>query len=157
MRARTITFAVAALFVFAAPLAQAEQDNWIGTWKVNAAKSKYDPASLTPKAGVNTVLKREAAGGGYKTVIDTGTGHTETTTPTLDGKDYPLTGSADFNSASYKRIDADTLVTVNKKDGAVTRIGRAILAKDGKSWTVDLVGYNAQGVAFHESLVFERQ
>ena len=39
--------------------AQAQQDPLIGTWKQNMAKSKYDPANLTPKSG--TTVKREAS------------------------------------------------------------------------------------------------
>ncbi len=155
MLARTATFVLLALLFFGTTTAQAEQDAWIGTWKLSAAKSKYDPAS-TAANSVTTTLKREAAGAGYKTTID-GATHTESTNTTLDGKDYPLTGSPDFNTASYKRLDADTLVTVNKKDGAVVRMGRIVLAKDGKSWTVDLVGYTAKGAAYHNVLVFERQ
>jgi hypothetical protein len=148
-----------ALVVIAGGKARAQaSDPQAGTWKENMSKSKYNPASLTPKTG-NT--KREVAGSGYKTTTDGidakgAPTHTESTA-NLDGKDYPLTGSADRDSVSYKKIDANTLIEVDKKAGAVTRMLRIVVSKDGKTRTVDSVGYNAQGVAFHNTAVYERQ
>ena len=137
----------------------AQQDPFIGTWKQNMAKSKYDPASVTPKAG--TTVKREAAGANaYKVTTDGmnpqgATTHTEYTA-TLDGKDSPLKGSADYDSVSIKKTDANTLITVNRKGGTVVRMLRTVVSKDGKTSTSDQVGYNAQGSAFHNVTVFDK-
>ncbi len=137
-----------------------QRDPQIGTWKQNLAKSKYTPASLTPKDG--TTVRREVAGDGYKVTTDGmnaqgATTHTEYTAATLDSKDYPLKGSADFDSVSLKKIDANTMITVNKKGGTVVRMLRTVVSKDGKTFTSDQLGYNAKGVSFHNVTVFDKQ
>ncbi len=149
-----------ALFIVLGGTALAQSDPYVGTWKQNLAKSKYDPASLTVKTG--TIVKREVAGSGYKVTTD-GTSpqgsatHTEYTAATVDGKDYPLKGSADFDSISLRRIDANTIIDIRKKGGTIVRFSRNIVSKDGKMYTSDQVGYNAQGVAFYTVLVFDKQ
>ena len=154
------TLLLIAISLFAFSSAWAQQDPFLGTWKQNLAKSKYDPASGTPKAG--TTVKREAAGSGYKVTTDGMNAqgaptHTEYTTATLDGKDYPLKGSADYDSVAIKKIDANTIITINKKGGATVRMLRTTVSKDGKTSTSDQVGYNAQGMAFHNVTVFDKQ
>ena len=140
--------------------AQAQPSPFIGTWKLDLAKSKFDPASIKPKA--SETLNIQAAGSGVKVTID-GTDakgaptHTEYTVATLDGKDYPLKGSANYDSVAIKSIDANTRMVVNKKGSSVVRMLRDIVSKDGKSATFDVVGYNAQGVAFHEVAIFHKQ
>ena len=43
---------LAAVIAISVPAAAQAQDTWIGTWKLNLAKSKYDPANLAPKSQV---------------------------------------------------------------------------------------------------------
>jgi hypothetical protein len=138
----------------------AQQDPFTGTWVEKLAKSKYDPASLTPKHG--TTIKIVATGNGRKVTTDGVTAlgtpiHTEYNASTLDEKDYPLSGSPNYDSVATKRIDADTTITVNKKGGIVVRMLRGTVSKDGKTLTLDQVGYNAQGQAFHEVTVYGKQ
>ena len=83
--------------------------------------------------------------------------HTEYTVATLDGKDYPLTGSQGYNTQSIRKIDANTLLYVNKQNGAVVRMVRVAVSRDGKTSTNASVGVNAQGVAFHHVVVYEKQ
>jgi hypothetical protein len=157
----TLAACVVTLLVASATSAHAQQaDPFVGTWKQNLAKSTYDPASLTPKSG--TTVKRAASGKGYKLTADAVSAqgaatHTEYTAATLDGKDYPLTGSKDYDSVALTRIDANTLITVDKKGGAVVRMLRTTVSKDGKTTTSVSVGYNSQGVAFHVVTVFDKQ
>jgi hypothetical protein len=74
MRARMRQMALVAmvacvLAVVLNGMALAQSDAFIGIWKQNLAKSKYDPASLTPKTAIT--LKREVAGSnGYKLTTD---------------------------------------------------------------------------------------
>ena len=159
MSARISLLILSTLFVSTSLYAQAQQDPFVGTWKQNLAKSKYDPANLTPRVG--TTIKREASGNGYKVTSDGVNAqgvatHTEYTVATLDGKDYPLTGS-EYDSSAFKRIDANTFIRVDKRGGAVARVVRIVVSKDGRTYTADSVGYNAQGVAFHNVTVFDKQ
>jgi len=39
-----------AALVIATPAMTQTQDPWVGTWKLNLAKSMYEPANLAPKS-----------------------------------------------------------------------------------------------------------
>ena len=152
-----------ALFVFAFALcaasAWAQQDPLVGTWKQNLAKTKNDPG---PQPQNSITIKREAAANGaLKTTVDgiDAQGkptHTEYTAK-YDGKDYPVTGSADSDAVAMTRIDLHTRVLINKKAGTVVRILRGTVSPDGKTYTAVSVGIDAQGRAFHNIGVFDKQ
>ena len=140
MKTKTIGLTLALCF-FGAALCFAE-DPFIGTWKLNEAKSKIAPGT----AKLNMVIE-EAVGDIMKVSLDwtndkDGTsGHTEWTGK-FDGKDYPVTGDPNSGTRSYKKVDDRTLEVVLKKDGKVTGSGRMVLSADGKSSTVTMNGTN---------------
>jgi hypothetical protein len=75
----------------------------LGTWKLNLAKSKYDPG---PAPQSNT-MKIEAAGEGEKSTTEgvnaAGTATKTEYTAQYDGKDYAMTGSQNADTVSFKR------------------------------------------------------
>jgi hypothetical protein len=132
-------------------------DARIGTWKMNAAKSKYDPGpppqSLT--------VKVEPAGQGEKVTAEfvnaDGSRTTTMYTANFDGKDSPLTGSQLANTVALKRVDARTTVRTDKKDGKVIQTLTRVVAQDGKTMTVTGKGTNAQGQPVNNVVVFDKQ
>jgi hypothetical protein len=140
--------------------AQAQQDPLLGTWKQNLAKSQYDPSTRTPQ--IPTTVRRTAVGiNGYKQTTDGmnaqgAATHTEFTA-NWDGRDYPVTGSADYDAVSLKKIDAFTLITVDKRSGVVVRMLRTVVSQDGKTSTSAVIGYTMQGIAFHNVVVLDKQ
>lgn len=58
---------------------------------------------------------------------------------------------------TVKRIDANTLEIVNKKDGKVMTTQRNVVAADGKTRTVTTTGTDAQGQKVNNITVFEKQ
>ena len=42
-------FLLAAMLAISVP-ATAQQDTWVGNWKLNLVKSKFEPANLAPKS-----------------------------------------------------------------------------------------------------------
>ena len=153
-------FALATFCALGIASAQAQQNPFVGTWKQDMAQSKFDPVNLMPKIG--TTIHIQTAGSGTHVTNDGvdakgKTTHTEYTALTLDGKDYPLKGSPDYNTVAVKQIDANTRVTVNKKGDAVVRMIRSIVSADGKTLTIDGVGYNAQNIAAHNVAVYHKQ
>ena len=122
---KTVPVIAMFLIVFSSA-AQAQQDPFLGTWKENLAKGKYDPGPPPTAPGIT---KREAMGGGpFKTTTDGvdaqgNKTHTEYTFK-LDGKDYGITGSPLYDMQSSRQIDANTRLTVSKKNGAVVRMIR---------------------------------
>jgi hypothetical protein len=149
-----IAMLVAALTLF---VATAAADQLSGTWKMNAEKSKYSPGP--PPKSVTVVVESDE--NNYK-VEATGTDgdgkpiHVQYSAK-FDGKDYPATGIANADTVSAKRIDQNTVETVQKKDGKVMMTITTTMSRDGKTRTSTWHGKNAEGKDVHNVVVFERQ
>jgi hypothetical protein len=156
-RVLLIVAAVALVPLFA--LAQA-QDPWIGTWRLNLAKSKYEPANLAPKS---QMLRQDAAAGGSaKTVVDIVDAQGQTLhqeyTVTFDGKPVSIKGAPDPNTTrAYKRIDSRTYEYLQSVSGKLTTTVRTVVSADGKTRTITTTGRNAQGQSVNNVAVYERQ
>jgi hypothetical protein len=131
-------------------------DAFIGTWKLNEAKSKI--AAGSPK---NTTVVYEAAGDSVKVTTD-GTSsdgkpsHSEWTGK-FDGKDYPVTGDGSADTRSYTKVDDHTLTFTNKKGDKVTISGRGVISADGKTRTVTITGTDSKGNKFTSTAVYDKQ
>ena len=128
-----------------------------GTWKLNVAKSTYDPGP----APQSSTTKIEAAGEGEKAITEgvnaTGAPTKTEYTAQYDGKDYPLTGSQNADTLALKRIDARTLERTDKKGDKVVATSTHVVSEDGKTRTVTSKGTNAQGQATNNVTVWEKQ
>ena len=122
-----------AMLTIAMPVLAA--DNWVGTWKLNVAKSKYSPGP----APMSQTTKLEAVDAGVKEIGDRVNANGSTThwevTAKFDGKEYPVKGDPDRDVVIIKKVDNNVLEVTNKKAGTVTTSMRIIVAKDGKSRT----------------------
>lgn len=151
MKTKAIALTISLVFVSVAMGFQA--DPQIGTWKLNEAKSK-----LAGKTRNHTVVY-EAAGDQTKVTVDGvdengGATHNEWTGK-YDGKEYPVTGDANSDVRSYRKINKNTLAITGKKNGKITLTGRIVVARNGKSRTVTTTTTDAQGkkatsVAFYD-------
>jgi hypothetical protein len=154
MKARAKVMALVLLFVGVAVCSAA--DTFMGTWKLNEAKSKFSPGA--PK---NTTVVYEAAGDNVKVTTD-GTGgdgkpsHSEWTGK-FDGKVYPVTGDPNTDSRSYEKIDDRTLAFTNKKGDKVTISGRGVVSADGKTRTVTIHGTDSNGKKFTSTAVYNKE
>jgi len=161
-RWRTVTVGVvlalgAVLGADIANLSAQASDPRIGTWKLNVAKSKYNPGPAPQSLTVNV----EPSGKGEKVTTEfvnaDGTRTTTEYTANFDGKDYPLTGSQIADTVSLKRSNARTTVRTDKKGGTVAQTLKRVVSKDGKTMTVTTKGTNAQGQAVNNVALFEKQ
>jgi len=129
----------------------------IGTWKYNAAKSKFSPG---PPYKSRTV-KVEAHGEGIKVTVEgvpgDGSKHGYSYSANFDGKDNAVTGSPMIDMVAYKKIDDNTFEGTSKKAGKVVSTVRIAVAKDGKTMTVAVKGTNAKGKATSDMVVYDRQ
>jgi hypothetical protein len=131
-------------------------DAFMGTWKLNEAKSKFSPGS--PK---NTTVVYEAAGDNVKITVD-GTdregkpAHNEWTGK-FDGEDHPVSGDPTADTRSYKKVNDHTLSITNKKDGKATITARVVVSADGKSRTVTATGTDPSGKKFRSTAVYDKQ
>ena len=155
MKARTATLTLTALCFLAAQIAFA-QSPFMGTWKLNEAKSNLPPG--TPRS---TTVTYEAAGDNVKVTVD-GTDsagnpvHSEWTGK-FDGHEYPVTGSPIADERSYRRIGTHTLSFTEAKDGKITRTGRVDVSSDGKSRTLTTTVTDSQGQKVHIMALYDKQ
>jgi ABC-type transport system substrate-binding protein len=128
-----------------------------GTWKLDAAKSKFSPGPA-PKSA--TVTYEETADGikrSGETINADGTKTSFSYTAKYDGKDYPVTGSDTFDTISVKKINEHTVAATLKKSGKVVSTARRVVPKDGKTMTLTLNGTNAKGEKIHNVQVYDKQ
>lgn len=128
-----------------------------GTWELNLAKSKFSPGP-PPKSQTRTF---EVTGADVKYTLK---GIDAEGKPTLvqytakyDGKDYPVTGSPDFDAISLKHVDAVTTEATTKKGGKVVATTKRVVSKDGKTLTLTTIGTNAKGQAVNNVTVFDKR
>jgi hypothetical protein len=156
-RARwTGVLAIAA--VFALSVVATAADSNIGTWKLNLAKSTFDPGPA-PKSQTLTIKAWGADGVNY---LSEGVGADGKATSwsfeaKYDEKFVPFKGNPDADMISYKRIDANTIDSTTQMKGAVTGHTHVVVSADGKTRTLTQTGKNAKGQEIHNTLVFEKQ
>ena len=154
MKARTTTLALAMCLVGATVCLAA--DGFMGTWKLNEAKSKIGPGA--PK---NSTVVYEPAGDSIKVTID-GTGadgkplHSEWTGK-FDGQDYAVTGDPNVDMRAFTKVDDHTLTVSQKKGDKVTTTAKIVLSADGKSRTVTATGTDASGKKVSSTAVYDKQ
>jgi len=135
-----------------------------GTWKLNLAKSKYNPPDLAAKSSVVTYQVKGDAITLTQDVVDSmgRTVHMEYTAH-FDGKDYPVKSTIDGkpnpnqDAVRWKRVDERTFEQVTLLKGQVLTTQRLVVAPDGKTRTTTITGKNPQGQTVNNVLVFERQ
>src|ERR1700730_15527257 len=149
---------VAILFftLTAAGMVSAQSDPFTGTWKLDVAKSKYDPGPALKSqtrtwdaSGKVTVEGINAAGKpvtyGYPIMND--------------AKDYPTMGSVPNGAdmISSKKIDANTVEVHFKRGGKPGETTKCVVSDGGRTLTVSAKGTNPDGSAFNNVSVWEKQ
>jgi hypothetical protein len=155
MKARTIVVALVVCLAGAA-ICIAADSPFMGTWKLNEAKSKFDPGA--PK---NSTVVYAAAGESVKITVDgvDGSGkpsHNEWTGK-FDGKDYAVTGDSTADMRAYTKVNEHTLTFANKKGGKTTISGRITVSADGKTRTVTTSSTDAKGMKVTSHSVYDKQ
>jgi hypothetical protein len=157
---RALQFAAIALFTFVGTCTLHAQSNpLVGTWKLNTAKSKYEPGPA-PKS---LTRKVEAQGEGVKYTFE-GVGADGKPlaygfSVQFDGKDNPVSGSmaGGADTISAKRIDANSYEATLKKGGKEIGKAKVTVSKDGKVTTVDSRGTTAAGAKTHDVQVYDKE
>ena len=154
MRTRSVVLILA---VCAVAVALSAADNaFMGTWKLNEAKSKI-PAG----AGKNTTVVYSPAGDETKVTTDGVDGSGKPThsewTGKFDGKPYPVTGMSSIDSRSVTAKGDRILDIANMKDGKTVGTGKTEVAKDGKSRSLETDATLPDGKKYHAKYVFAKQ
>lgn len=142
----TVLFASAVVLA-----AQTNQNNpFTGTWKLNVAKSKFDPA---PGPKSETV-----------TIAPDGKVSVEEVTPDGQTVNWSFTPSGDtavpiegMENATVVSKQSGNTVDHTWKIGSGTETGHGVVFKSGKTMKYTMTGTNAQGQEVHTIAIFEKQ
>jgi len=156
MKGFSVFAALGTLAMFGSSLLLAQNNPFIGTWKLNAAKSKYAPGP-GPRSSTRTYV---AQGTGVKVTVETvaadGSHNSNSYTANYDDKDNPLPGSSTADTIALKR-SGNTVKFTLKKGGKVVSTGTNVVSKDGKVMTITQTGTNAGGQLTSTVAVYEKQ
>ena len=156
---KRFALALAALAIASATAAFAA-DHSLGTWKLNAARSKYSPGPLPVKS---LTAVREAAGDGVKVTTtgerSDGSAVNTTYTAKFDGSPASLSGQgAPYDTVSLKQVDANTFTYETRNSTTkYSAHGRLVVSHDGKTMTMTAKGTDAEGKPMTVTLVYEKQ
>jgi hypothetical protein len=143
MKLRTIVFTLALCFLGTLCFAQ---KGFMGTWKLNEAKSKI-PAGVAK----NSTVSYEPSGDTVKVTVDgmdaSGNPAHSEWTGKWDGKDYPVTGDPNSDTRSY----------VWRSEHHLTFKAKTIfLSPDSKTRTVTSTVTDAQGKKVKVTAVYDK-
>jgi hypothetical protein len=134
----------------------AQSKLFVGTWKLNLAKSKYDPGpapkSQTRTWGPTGKVNVDGLDGAGKPLKY---GYTIKT----DGKGYPTTGAIPngADSISTTQIAINTLEATFKRAGKQVEMTTFAVSKDGKVLTITAKGVTPSGTSFNNVNVWDKQ
>lgn len=156
MRKHILVVITAMVVVLALATIAMAADPFVGTWKLNVAKSKFNPGP-PPKSWT---VKIEAVDNGLRNEGDVVNADGKAThlenTFRFDGKDFPVP-SATGGVGACKGVGTSTFTCVLKKEGKET--GRIVdsISKDGKTGTLTIKDKNEQGRDINNTYVWDKQ
>ncbi len=131
---------VPCLLIAALGYAMQGNERWIGTWKMNPAKSKYSPGP----APTEWTLKLEKSDGGIKLTsfgnMAKGEKQSMSFVSRFDGAEVKWIGNPDADACAPLKMNNNVYVNIAKKGGKLLQIVRVEVAADGKTLTVIQTG-----------------
>ena len=134
-----------------------QADPVLGTWKLNLAKSKFDPGPA-PKSQMRTYAQSEA--GTTLTISGVaadGSPFSTKATVKYDGKDYPLAGNPNYDTLSMKRVNGTAVKTTLMRGGKVVGTMMRSVSDHGTVLTVSTKVTDPKGAAHNDVAVFDKQ
>ena len=159
MKRILVLVSVLALSLVASGTLLAQENPFVGTWKLNVAKSKF-AGSQPPKSETRSeVAKGSGETVTYEGIAADGSPISYSYTTNLDGKDAPISGTHPFGSdtLAVTRVDANTRTVVEKKTGKTLFTARGTVSKDGKTLTQTFKGVNGEGQPINVTTVWDKQ
>ena len=154
MTIKRVLSIVAVIAIAAVTAVAQEPEPLLGTWKLNAAKSKAPFTSgTTVFEGTADTLK-----GTVDLVGTDGTKFHWTFAAKYDGKDHPATGNSPFgDTLAITRVNPNTVRIVSKLAGKQTIVQTIVVAPDGKTRTTTAKGTDAKGQPVDSMSFYEKQ
>lgn len=136
-----------------------QTDLFLGTWKLNVKKSKFDPGP--PRKSETRIVVTGPTG--MKVSVDrvNGDGSTEEFeyTTNLDNKSYPIIGQGPYgaDSIAANLTAPNTIRSTLTKGGKVVATATTVVSSDGRVLTVTTLGTDSSGKHFTNTCVYDKQ
>jgi hypothetical protein len=132
-------------------------DAWIGSWKMDAAKSKASPGPAPKSLDV----KWEATSAGTKFSSE-GVGADGKATHSayvskFDGKDVAYEGNPEADMCAPTKVDDHSYTNTWKKGGKPTITAKVVVAADGKTMMITQTGTNSKGETVNNVFAYAKQ
>ena len=156
MKPKLILLALA-FSVAAETVSLAGPEAWLGTWKLNEAKSKFSPDAVK-----NTKVTYTLQDKGMIQILTAGVDKDGKPTRSVwtgqfDERDYLVSLDPAVDTRSYKQVDANTLEFIATKETHVIATGRVVLSADRKTRTVTTTGIGPDGHKFENIAVYDKE
>jgi len=132
-------------------------DPIVGTWKMNVAKSHFNPG---PGPKGSTVSYSEE--GDWLVARGERTDENGKRAPVsnrfkTDGKEYPYDGPYGKGSTMVTKTDERHMTSTMKVEGGHTVTQKTVISADGKTRTTTSTGTDGKGQSVNNTVVYERQ
>ncbi len=154
-----LPIALLGLALFAAGLAVAQSDPFVGTWELNVAKSKFGPGA--ERRSETRIV--ESSPTGMKVSVDRtnadGSTQQYNYTTNFDDKPHPITGMAPYgaDSVAVSLGTSNALSFKLTKNGKAVGSGTSVVSADGKTLTLTSKGIAANGKTVSSVAVYDKR
>jgi hypothetical protein len=156
---RLFVVALVAVSSVSAPTAQSipskDPDQLVGAWRLIVAKSRYRPGPAPTNETRTYVRDGENLLGVIQRAFPDGRRERIEYTANYD-REYPVTGTEDYDHVVLKRIDRYTSEAVLSHAGRVFGTARRVIAADGKSMTITFRRDSESGVSVLNFAYYEK-
>ena len=133
----------------------AEQDLLLGSWQLDLLKSRYTPGP-PPRSEVRTYVRdNDGVKGTIRRRRDDGREEVIEYRADFD-REYPVMGTAAYDTIRLKRIDAYTAEAVLSHAGRVFGTARRAISQDGRTLTITFRQEN-QGILESNIAIYRKQ
>jgi len=134
-----------------------QADPIVGTWTLNLANSKFSPGPA-PKSQTRTYSKSDDGISLTVTgVAADGSAISQQSTFKYDNKAYPITGAPNYDAISLKRVNGSTVKAAMMKAGKQVGTTTRTISAHGKVLTLSTKATGADGKAYDDVAVFDKQ
>jgi len=152
------TLSIFVLVLTVTGLASGQSDPRIGTWKLNVAESKFDPAASRKNETRTYQMSDGAVMVHVEVTLSDGSKQEVSFDGTPDGKDHPYNATPAFYADTISvRREGNGFVGESKKDGKLLFTTTDTFSAYGKVLTLTTKGVNAKGQSVNSVRVYEKQ
>ena len=132
-------------------------DPIVGTWKLNLAKSKYNPGPPPVSETRTYEVVKEGLKATVATIGPDGKSNTAEFPMNYDGRYYTMTGDPQFDKLSLTRVDDRTSEATLLHGEMVVGAARRTVSADGKTMTITYKGRDGEGLLVENVTVYDKQ